>query len=101
VNLVTNAVKYGGPGPIDVTLSANDHAARVDVRDHGRGIPPDQQALIFNRFVRASRDSGGLGLGLYITRQIVEAHGGTVTVASRPSDGACFTVTIPRRPPDR
>jgi len=97
VNLVTNAVKYGGPGPIEITLSAGDLAARVDVRDHGPGIPLDQQAVIFNRFVRASRDSRGLGLGLYISRQIVEAHGGTISVASPPGAGACFTVEIPRR----
>ena len=101
VNLLTNAVKYGGPGPIEVSLSAdhaNDGEVRLAVRDHGPGIPAELQGRIFNRFVRAApREVGGLGLGLYITRQIVEAHGGRIHVESRPGEGAAFVVEIPRR----
>jgi signal transduction histidine kinase len=98
VNLLTNAVKYGGAGRIEVALSATEGEARLAVSDHGPGIPAEQQARIFNRFVRAApREVGGLGLGLYITREIVEAHGGRIHVESRPGEGATFVVELPRR----
>jgi signal transduction histidine kinase len=98
VNLVTNAVKYGGTGRIDVSLSADEERATLRVRDHGPGIPPEQQARIFNRFVRAAPgEAGGLGLGLYIAREIIEGHGGTIHVDSRPGAGASFVVELPRR----
>jgi signal transduction histidine kinase len=99
VNLLTNAVKYGGPGPIEVSLAADETQAILTVRDHGPGIPAEQQARIFNRFVRAAPrevSSAGLGLGLYIAREIVEGHGGAIRVESRPGDGAAFVVEIPR-----
>ena len=70
------------------------------VKDHGPGIPPDKQHSIFKRFVRAtsSRDINGLGLGLYITKQIVEAHKGNIRVESELGHGACFIVELPLEP---
>jgi PAS domain S-box-containing protein len=99
-NLLTNAVKYGRGKPIEVTVEPRERLARLVVRDHGFGIAPADQARIFERFERAvsSRHYGGLGLGLWIARQIVEAHGGRIRVASRPDDGAAFTVDLPLSP---
>ena len=77
------------------------HAA-VDVIDHGPGIAADQHERLFTPFYRgaaASRHKGGLGLGLYITREIVRRHGGTVAISSPPGQGATFTVTLPLAPP--
>jgi signal transduction histidine kinase len=99
-NLVTNAIKYGAGKPIHVRLE--EHASRVllVVRDQGIGIAAEHQARIFERFERAvsERNYGGLGLGLYITRTIVEALGGTIRVQSEPLQGAVFTVEFPREP---
>jgi signal transduction histidine kinase len=98
VNLVTNAVKYGGPGRIEVSLSADMDRATLRVRDHGAGIAEELQTRIFNRFVRAAPgEAGGLGLGLYIAREIIEGHGGAIRVESQPGDGATFVVELPRR----
>jgi PAS domain S-box-containing protein len=96
-NLLTNAVKYGRGTPIRVRVERQDGVARVVVKDHGVGIAPADQARIFERFERAvsSRHYGGLGLGLWIVRQIVEAHGGHIRVDSRPNQGAEFTVELP------
>ena len=96
-NLLTNALKYGGGRPIEVRVQGAEQRARLLVRDHGIGIPLEHQARIFNRFERAapSMNFGGLGLGLWITRQIVEAHGGTIHVESAPGQGATFVVEVP------
>jgi signal transduction histidine kinase len=99
VNLLTNAVKYGGRSSIEVSLRADERQATLAVRDGGPGISEAQQQHIFERFVRAApRGVGGLGLGLYITRQIVEAHGGRLRVESQPGQGATFFVELPLRP---
>ncbi|MBI2894789.1 MAG: response regulator [Deltaproteobacteria bacterium] len=97
-NLLSNAVKYGPGRPIDVALEADGAVARLSVRDRGIGISPEDVARVFERFERAvsARHFGGLGLGLYITRQIVEAHGGHVHVDSTPSEGSTFIVELPR-----
>ena len=73
----------------------------IEVEDHGLGIAPDDVDRIFDQFERAvsSRHFGGLGLGLYITRRLVEEHGGSITAASRPGFGSVFTVRVPRRAP--
>jgi signal transduction histidine kinase len=73
------------------------------VRDHGIGIDPADQRQIFERFERAvsSRNYGGLGLGLYIVKRIVEAHGGSIRVESTPGEGAAFHVELPVRPTPR
>jgi signal transduction histidine kinase len=75
----------------------------VIVHDNGPGIGKRDQSRLFKRFERlpsSESSSGGLGLGLYITRQIVEAHGGAVRLDSRPGAGATFTCTLPLDPPD-
>lgn len=97
-NLVTNAIKYGNGKPVDVTVRGDDDTASVSVRDRGIGIERAAIDRIFGRFERAvtTRQYAGLGLGLYITRQIVDAHGGTITVDSTPGEGSTFTVTLPR-----
>ena len=96
-NLVTNAMKYGNGQPIALTVEQRGDAAHVEVRDHGIGIDPRKQARIFDRFERAvsPRSYGGLGLGLYIARQIVEAHAGTIRVQSAEGEGSLFTVELP------
>jgi signal transduction histidine kinase/DNA-binding response OmpR family regulator len=99
--LVGNAVKFGQGQPIEVTVERRDGRARLRVRDHGIGIQPEDRERIFQRFERAVsvRNFGGFGLGLWITRQVVEAMGGTIEVASAPGQGATFTVELPLRPP--
>ena len=102
VNLLSNAVKYGRPGtPIEVEVgwSSDQSAALIAVRDHGPGVPESARARIFDRFYQIHRDDehhGGLGLGLYISRQIVELHGGNIRVESPAGGGARFVVTLPR-----
>jgi signal transduction histidine kinase len=98
-NLLTNAIKYGDGKPIAIELAhAGADRVRLVVRDHGIGIPPEHQRRIFERFERAAsaRHYGGFGLGLWITRQIVEASGGTIAVDSQPGNGAAFVVELPR-----
>jgi signal transduction histidine kinase len=75
--------------------------AVVQVRDRGPGVPEDRLSRIFERFERAAskRHYGGMGLGLYVARQIVEAHGGTITASNSTGGGACFTVRLPLAPP--
>jgi PAS domain S-box-containing protein len=100
-NLLSNAVKYGAGKPVKVEFGPREGGrAFVTVRDGGIGIEPADQPLIFERFERAvsSRNYGGLGLGLYIVKRIVEAHGGTIVVESTPGDGSTFTVELPQRP---
>ncbi len=98
--LVANALKYGRGRPIEILVDSSGDAARLVVRDHGIGIAPEDQARIFERFERAAsaRHYGGLGLGLWIVRQVVEGHGGTIRVASEPGAGATFTVELPLHP---
>ncbi len=96
-NLVNNAIKYGNGTPVTVEVSrAADHA-EITVTDHGIGIAAADQARIFDKFERAvSADNfGGFGLGLYIVREIVLAHGGSVGVTSEPSAGTTFRVRLP------
>ena len=98
-NIVSNAIKYGAQHPIDVDVCANaDEKATFSVRDRGIGISPDDQARIFGQFERAVSVTqfGGFGLGLWIARRIVEAHGGSIAVHSMPGEGSTFIVTLPR-----
>jgi signal transduction histidine kinase len=98
-NLISNAAKYGAGKPIEVTVAEAADVARVSVRDHGIGIAPHDRERIFARFERAVSDRryGGLGLGLWISSQIAQAHGGRILLESSEGDGSTFTVELPRR----
>lgn len=99
VNLVDNAVKYSPDGgAIEVVARQADVSQlQIQVRDHGVGIPAERRARIFDRFYQAhdSATFGGMGLGLFITRQIVESHEGTIAVSFPDGGGTCFTITMP------
>jgi signal transduction histidine kinase len=99
--LLSNAMKYGKGKPIDVGISCSAGWARVTVRDRGLGIPGDSLDRVFVRFERAVpvRSYGGLGLGLFLARHIVEAHGGTIRVVSEHGKGATFVLKLPVTPP--
>ncbi|WP_437775067.1 AAA family ATPase [Sorangium sp. So ce1097] len=100
INLVSNAMKYGAGGLIQIVVRRQADRAVLVIRDHGIGIAEADQARIFERFERAVsvRNFGGLGLGLYIVRWIVTAHGGTIRVDSKPDAGAAFVVELPSHP---
>ncbi len=99
-NLVENAVKYGQGKPVEIDLRIEGGEVVLEVTDQGVGIDEDHQKRIFERFERAvsTRDFGGLGLGLWIARRVVEASGGRIAVRSAPGQGATFTVRLPIRP---
>jgi PAS domain S-box-containing protein len=99
-NLLSNAFKYGVGQPIDVLVAGGEGWARLTVRDRGIGVPEGERGRIFERFERAvsARHYGGLGLGLYIVRRIVDAHGGRALVTSPEGGGAAFTVELPLSP---
>ena len=97
-NLLTNAIRYGGGQPISVRVAEAGERVRLEVSDRGMGIAPENQERIFERFERVvgSSEVSGLGLGLFITREIVRAHGGDVRVESQLGHGSNFIVEIPR-----
>lgn len=96
-NLLSNALRYGAKRPVQVRVLMEDGMACVEVRDQGIGIDPQNQQRIFQQFERvATRQSvAGLGLGLYISEQIVLAHGGRILVESAEGEGATFRVCLP------
>ncbi len=100
-NLLTNAIKYApAGGEITLSLRTRDGEVCVAVQDHGIGIPAEARGRLFERFYRAAggiaADRKGLGLGLYISKAIVEAHGGTIAVESTSGTGSIFSFTLPR-----
>ncbi|WP_437680823.1 ATP-binding protein [Sorangium sp. So ce131] len=105
-NLLSNALKYGQGNPIEIAVASTAEAATLTVADHGIGIAPEHVGRIFGRFERAvsARHYGGLGMGLYISRQVVDALDGVIQVSSVPGEGSTFTVTLPlagpAAPPD-
>jgi two-component system phosphate regulon sensor histidine kinase PhoR len=103
VNLLDNAVKYSDPEKrVRISAEADGDGIRIDVRDQGIGIDKRHLPRLFERFYRVdkarSRAAGGTGLGLAIVKHIAQAHGGQVTVESRPGEGSCFTIHLPPDP---
>ncbi|HLL55846.1 MAG TPA: GAF domain-containing protein, partial [Myxococcaceae bacterium] len=98
-NLLSNAIKYGQGRGIEVSVKAEPDKATLVVKDGGIGIAPEAQPRLFQRFARAVSDRhyGGFGLGLWIVKQVVEAHGGDIKVQSQPGDGSTFVVQLPRK----
>jgi signal transduction histidine kinase len=95
--LLDNAIKFGAGAPIALTLAEDETSAELSIRDEGVGIPVDRLSSIFQPFERAvpKESYGGLGLGLYIARTIVDAHGGSIDVTSQLGHGATFVVRLP------
>ncbi|HEX5421484.1 MAG TPA: HAMP domain-containing sensor histidine kinase, partial [Gammaproteobacteria bacterium] len=96
-NLLSNALKYGDGRSVEVRLSHDQGAARLEVRDNGIGISPDDQTRIFDPFeqIVTERRFAGFGIGLWLVRSLVEAHGGSIAVSSEPGRGSVFTVLLP------
>jgi signal transduction histidine kinase len=100
INLLSNAAKFTplGEGRVQVRLRCDQRAATVEVRDNGPGVPPEQQQLVFEKFRQggsASQRPQGTGLGLPISRRIVEHYGGRIWLESAPGQGACFAFELP------
>ena len=101
-NLMTNAIKYGAGKPVEVSVLNQGKTALIEVKDQGIGIADESLDKIFGRFERAitAKSISGLGLGLYISRQIVEAHGGKIRVLSKLEEGSTFVVELPQVSPN-
>ena len=102
-NLLSNALRHTGPGTkVDISLSIDGSEAIVRVRDHGRGIEPDERAKLFTPFYQTprGRSYGGTGLGLHISRRIIEAHGGRLWLEKTGGDGSTFAFALPLDPRD-
>jgi len=97
VNLVENAIKYTPAGtPIELAVQTENHGVRVEVADHGPGLPPGTEQRVFDKFYRAQPDSvRGAGLGLAICQGIIQAHGGRIWAENRPEGGAIFRFVLP------
>jgi two-component system sensor kinase FixL len=91
-------LKYGPGQPIEISTRSNDGTAVLTIRDQGIGIAVEHHHRIFDRFMRAAsiQKYGGLGLGLYISKEIIQAHRGTIRVESEPGRGSTFTVELPQ-----
>lgn len=101
--MLSNALKYGAGKPISVVVEPRGDRAHIEVRDNGMGIAVEIAGKIFERFGRAGPVShyGGLGLGLYLAREVIEAHEGTIRFESKPSEGCTFIIDLPLcRTPD-
>lgn len=103
-NIVSNALKYSSDTPVRVSVFPDEGGARIVVADQGIGIPPEDHAKVFEPFYRTdesrTRSTGGYGLGLPLTKSIVEAHGGTIRLDSTPGGGTTIMMLIPNAPTD-
>ena len=97
VNLLTNALRYGCGQPVEVSVERTGDLVRIDVRDQGKGIAPSDLERIFEPYERGARNGEpkGLGLGLYISRQLAISHGGELRVTSKPGEGSVFSLILP------
>jgi signal transduction histidine kinase len=98
-NILNNAARYGEGKPVEVKLQQRKNKTMLVISDQGRGIRPEDQKRIFHRFQRAipAREVSGLGLGLYIAKSIVDAHGGKISLKSEVGHGSQFTVEFPKQ----
>ena len=98
-NLISNAIKYGDGKPVDLTVDQQSEYAVLRIRDRGVGISKENQVRIFNRFEQlvTNRPRSGFGLGLWLVRTLIDAHGGSIEVDSEPGEGATFVVRLPLR----
>jgi signal transduction histidine kinase len=95
-NLMTNAIRYGQKKPIQLSLRSQGEIAEIEIKDGGIGIAPNNHERIFGRFERAvGFEMSGLGLGLYISKQIIDEHQGKISVESEIDQGATFKVSLP------
>lgn len=98
-NLISNAIKFTEPGGrIELVVRKVENSVEFAVRDTGCGIAADRLPVVFDRFSQVTNDRRGLGLGLYISRCIIEAHGGRMSVESTLGRGSTFTFTVPAAP---
>lgn len=97
-NIVDNAIKYTQKGSVSVSVTEYEMFARIDIADTGIGIPEEELPKIFTRFYRSenARNSDGVGIGLFLARKIINEEGGYIKVSSRPGEGSCFSVFLPR-----
>lgn len=97
INFLTNAMRYGEGRPIEVKVFQENNYAFLSVKDHGKGISREDQEKLFQRFERLKRDRNipGLGIGLFITKKIAEAHQGRIEIKSEPNKGAEFLFIFP------
>jgi signal transduction histidine kinase len=96
-NLLSNATKFGAGRPVEISITRHAQSAELQIRDHGAGIPHDRLPFVFDRFVRAASIThyGGFGLGLFVVRSLVEAHGGSIRAESEQGSGSTFIVDLP------
>ncbi len=94
-NLIGNAIKFTSTGSIEVSLQPAE-TTEIKIKDTGSGISPEEQAILFERFRPGKHKNSGSGLGLYLSRRIIEAHKGTITVKSEPENGSLFTIALPK-----
>lgn len=99
-NLLSNALKFGSGAPVTLRLRSTPQQAVLEVQDRGIGLSAEQQTRIFARFeqVMTQHRGSGFGIGLWVASRLVAAMGGRITVASRPDEGATFSVTLPLAP---
>ena len=96
-NLIDNAMKYGGDGPLQIALTVQDTQAVLTIADHGPGISAADAERVFERFGRGENaPAGGAGLGLAIVKRVVESHGGSIDLSNRPEGGLVATIHLPR-----